>query len=1132
MPAPVFDPAQTLVAEAVERLPGWRLADLEVLNWGTFHGAVWGLCAQGRNALITGDIGSGKSTLVDALTTLLVPTRRIVFNRAAGAEAKERSVGSYVRGAYRSERSEGGGRARAVALRGDNDYSVLLARFRNEDSANTVTAAIVLWTEAGEANPKRLHVIADQSLSIAADFSGAAGIQALRKTLRPRKGVVLCDAFVDYQAQLMRRIGIPDAQALDLFYQTVAMKSVGNLTEFVRNNILEPPDVEAHVQRLCTGFDELSAAHQSIERARRQIELLTPLVAEGERFDIAKQALATDRRSRDGIEYWQSVLRRDLLQRLLEKNQQQQAESTRRHERLRYRLEQLEVDMRALQTAVDQAGGSRLAEIARDLVLLAEERRRRLDRDQEYKLLARALGLSAHADPGHFAANRVQAGEIVITSEQQSQHLDEQRQNLLERRNGLDAECRELHEEIEHLKARPSNIPPEKRRLRAALAGALSLDEAQLPFVGELIQVDERELDWEAAIERVLHGLALSVLVDEQDYPRFTDHVNHLHLRDRLVYLRVRRADVRPVTAVQAGSLPNKLQVRREHAHRAWLESQLARDFDYACVADMDAFRQHTRAVTRTGQVKHNERRHEKDDRFDLNDRRRFVLGWSTEKKRLVLERTLRERQSEGAAVLQQLAELKSALGDCRTRRDQARDLLQNVRDFEEIDWKASQERIRRLEEERAQIEQGSDQLVALRQQLEERRGAMTQLREDDEQVRQDLANLRAAASQHEDQLRQALTVLQKIQDIELLALQESLGLIASVLTLKLDTPHQVDQSASALREELKRRIDNGEKSVERSAQRLNGLIDGYRREFLVEVNEIDSHNEAWPEYRKLLLRLQTDDLPRFEARFRDMLRTETIRGVGLFQAQLEQSRQRIKSRINEINLSLHAIDYSVGTHIALIAEPSADVEIREFQRVLRECLADTVSGEELYTEAKFLKVKSLIERFQGRAGRSDEDRRWTEKVSDVRQWFQFAAAERYRETGVEKDFYTDSSGKSGGQKEKLAYTVLASGLAYQFGLTGGSEVSGRFRLVVIDEAFGRGSDESTRYALELFQRLGFQLLIVTPLQKIQVIEDYVGTLHFVHNQDGQQSQIRSIGIEHYRAERAHRRERGHVVAG
>ena len=80
-------------------------------------------------------------------------------------------------------------------------------------------------------------------------------------------------------------------------------------------------------------------------------------------------------------------------------------------------------------------------------------------------------------------------------------------------------------------------------------------------------------------------------------------------------------------------------------------------------------------------------------------------------------------------------------------------------------------------------------------------------------------------------------------------------------------------------------------------------------------------------------------------------------------------------------------------------------------------------------------------------------------------------------ETHEEWEHYSDSDGKSGGQKEKLAYTILAASLAYQFGLEWGAVKSKDFRFAVIDEAFGRGSDASTRYALELFAKLGLQLL-------------------------------------------------------
>ncbi len=62
---------------ADDALTGFRLQRLEVYNWGTFDKRVWSLQPDGRNCLLTGDIGSGKSTLVDAITTLLVPANRI-----------------------------------------------------------------------------------------------------------------------------------------------------------------------------------------------------------------------------------------------------------------------------------------------------------------------------------------------------------------------------------------------------------------------------------------------------------------------------------------------------------------------------------------------------------------------------------------------------------------------------------------------------------------------------------------------------------------------------------------------------------------------------------------------------------------------------------------------------------------------------------------------------------------------------------------------------------------------------------------------------------------------------------------------------------------------------------------------
>src|SRR3990167_8181485 len=225
---------------ASESLAGFRLMRLEVFNWGTFDKRVWALELGGKTGLLTGDIGSGKSTLVDAVTTLLVPAQKIAYNKAAGAEAKERSLRSYVLGHYKSERSETGLSAKPVALRDHNSYSVILGHFYNEGFDQHVTLAQVFWLSENRGQPQRFYLVADRALSITEHFANfGSDLSALKKRLRELPNVVLEDSFSAYGAAFRRRFGIDNEQALELFSQTVSMKSVGNITDFVREHMLE-----------------------------------------------------------------------------------------------------------------------------------------------------------------------------------------------------------------------------------------------------------------------------------------------------------------------------------------------------------------------------------------------------------------------------------------------------------------------------------------------------------------------------------------------------------------------------------------------------------------------------------------------------------------------------------------------------------------------------------------------------------------------------------------------------------------------------------------------------------------------------------------------------------------------------
>ena len=56
---------------------GFRLDYMEVYNWGTFHNSIYRISPQGTTSLLTGANGSGKTTWIDALLTLLVPEKTI-----------------------------------------------------------------------------------------------------------------------------------------------------------------------------------------------------------------------------------------------------------------------------------------------------------------------------------------------------------------------------------------------------------------------------------------------------------------------------------------------------------------------------------------------------------------------------------------------------------------------------------------------------------------------------------------------------------------------------------------------------------------------------------------------------------------------------------------------------------------------------------------------------------------------------------------------------------------------------------------------------------------------------------------------------------------------------------------------
>ncbi len=1111
--------------------PGFRLEALELFNWGTFDGRVETLTLDGRNALVTGDIGSGKSTLVDAVTTLLLPANRINYNKAAGAETRERSLRTYVLGHYRSERIESTGGSRPVGLRDHRNYSVVLGRFRNDGFDQWVTLAQVFWMPGGaEQQPRRYFVTHDGPLSISPDFTDFGGDPAdLKRRLRGQ-GANVSDHFPEYGNRLRRMLGIRSEQALELFHQTISLKSVGNLTEFVRAHMLEPADTSARISSLVSHFDDLSRAHEAVRKAREQLAQLEPITAACDEFDELAAAVGAHTAAREAVRLWVAERRAELLERSAHALAAKLDAASDDAQRAGSEVERLQESLDGLRQARDGVAGGRLSIIETELRAESRSRDERRDRAGAHATLLERLGLPRASDRTAFE----DVCRQVATRHEQVQARREaeagQQADLRIELRDTEKESRELRAEIASLQGRASNIDSHSLALRDALASALGLDGSALPFVGELIQVRDEHAEWSGAAERVLRGFALSVIVPMDRYAEVAAWVDARHLRGRFVYFPVGASVARRSTPLPDEPVLAEVLEVRPGPYAAWVTDELAKRADHVRLDGPKDLAQHRRAVTRHGQVKA-DRRHEKDDRYAVDDRTRWVLGWSNAHK---VDALLARASQVGVLLESARTRLEEAV--TAAARTQAEDhvvsQLMAYTQFSELDWASSVARIADLEAERAQIERGSSELAELQARLDETAAALGRAADTHREATKGVGALEHELAGVESERAETTAWLSGVAEAD----RERHRAAYPVLQERAGTPGTPAECLRVereLAEELTRDIEVAQRRQGGVRERAAKLIGAFRQAWPSDTVELGADIEAAHEFRELAARIATDDLPRFEAEFKKQLNTNTINDIAGFQAWLDQSAQTIRTRIRTIDESLGAIDYNPGTRISLLTEPTTNQEVRTFREELRACTDDALSGDDQYSEERFGRVKAIIERFRGRVGFTDADRRWTALVTDVRNWFVFAASERDRDTGQDREHYTDSDGKSGGQKEKLAYTILAASLAYQFGLEWGVPTSRDFRFTVIDEAFGRGSDASTRYALELFRKLGLQLLVVTPLQKVHVIEPYVSAVGFVENRTGQRSRLQTLTIEDYHEQRARLSARPeHAAAG
>lgn len=780
-------------------------------------------------------------------------------------------------------------------------------------------------------------------------------------------------------------------------------------------------------------------------------------------------------------------------------------------DRLLKTLRQQEKD---LEFAIKQdTVGQRLQELSREIELAQKSVTAKKEQSERYDQLATRLGLATYDDRDTFYAAKAKGEDLAKEIEAALKALETQRDEQKLQAADLQRQQAHLNDELTSLRSRKSQIPKKSLDIRDRLVEDLNLHDTDLPFIGELLQVRSEAQEWEGAIERLLRGFGLCLLVADQHYLAVSDYVNKTYLRGRLVYYRVTATPPSPTQrSLDPTKVPYRLKVKQDdELFFQWLRERLRQQFNYVCCDTIEQFQREARAITRSGLIKQGQGRHEKDDRSQIGDRTQYILGWDNIDKIKVLEADLKQLNQQLGDIEQRVKKLESLRNQRLQQTSWLQDFMQFA-DFAAIDWQTMEGDRQELQAQHQQLAASSDQLKQLEMQLQSIQAEIGQAAADRDQTLRDIQTLenRKSAAQSECIRCQETLRLASSSDIETFAKRMATKLKKYALTLD-----SISQDESDLKEFLQQKLRQKEKQQSDTRSAIERCIAKFKGDFPAATAEFGSTIDDRDDYLTLKAQIEKDDLPKHEKRFKLLMNEKVIIAISMFKNNLYKQEEEIQAAIDNLNDSLQKIDYTEATYIKLCYETTRFREIRDFRETLKDCLGDAARQSAEDHEARFEVIRTrLIERFKS-------EERWTRLVTDVRNWLDFSVSERYRADDTEKEHHTDSSGKSGGQKVKLAYTILASAIAYQFGLNSDDGRTRSFRFVVIDEAFSKSDDSNACYAMELFKNLNLQLLVITPKDKINVIEPYIASLHFVSNTpEGDCSKIASISIEDYRRKR------------
>ncbi|GAB3966987.1 ATP-binding protein [Plantactinospora veratri] len=725
----------------------FRISKVQILNWGAYSGLQTMTVARSGTAIV-GPSGRGKSTLLDAVASVILPNPQ-EFNQAARddrGKKRERTVYSYARGHTDQRRDDNRRSATTNYLRppGGPGFPCGAAITWETRDGRRATSFRLAWVGSDADGPEAInsatvygfindHFDLTQLRGITAIRQGASPLSktSLERLVDQDRGDIVDTSQARVHAKMRTVMGMGSTDesqhlAMQLLRRAQASKGIFSINALFKDFVLTEPLALARWDIALEAYREASRLYEEFETARRRTDTLAPLPVIAEKYRAAgadyvakARLLRSDGEGPTRLHVWHAEKITEWAETAIDDNRIAKAE-----------LDELHADaLKAAGTANQRekdtiaqlvaAGGDRSELIKMQL----EHARANLERVEAERLRfdnrLSAFEMSLPTSAGDVTLTHANLDDLAAREEQAVQRAAKKASKaagaLWQLRQNVEAKDRE----IAGLRARRSLIPEDADTRRNRIASHLGIDINRLRYAGELLQLKPEHRRWEKAVVSLLLPLSSTLLVDSPDFARVRRYVHDNDMGGSITLAPALSG--RPSPALIDGSVPALLDIA-EHPFHGWLATELNETVNYHCV-ETDAELDNRRPGWARGSITPAGMRTGSRQRFIKDDRRlRYPwLGWDT-------RRLLQELSDELESIRRELQAAVVAADEADKQRESTNARLTELRairtdlTWNRIDMSGAQQRMKELEGQLAQA--NSPEVTHLTKLLQKQREA------------------------------------------------------------------------------------------------------------------------------------------------------------------------------------------------------------------------------------------------------------------------------------------------------------------------------------------------------------------------------------------------------------------------